>query len=373
MKFATAPNFTQPCHRDYSPDADMEIHPDFVISRKSDGSVLSLYKDDLWDFSPYATKRCTFSFVSWAKIAGEDKTELVVILKNDAKRLLWHKMFKPIRKGQKRKTTSFVEWFILARKFLRIALNLDLTLQQCITDPRFRISIYSSLSQCGRSVLNKALSFLKDIVSIGANYEVSCPKMILSSEQLSDYIRYIDTLYKGKNNIQRTPLIPSRIMASLVHQALEQMSRLYPHQDQLLALAERYWSEKTFFCASFYASMNRGGSRSTSQSLINPVQALEEYGLTDVVNISADQPKANARFMAWLGRYLSLARILVHAFTGMRDHEVRVMSHDCFDKIEIPGIGLVPLIKSYSSKMEVGNYTSNPLYWATSKELEDVY
>ncbi|WP_411752981.1 hypothetical protein [Serratia sp. (in: enterobacteria)] len=64
----------------------------------------------------------------------------------------------------------------------------------------------------------------------------------------------------------------------------------------------------------------------------------------------ADQPKANIRLKAWIARQLSIARILAHAFTGMLDHEIRVMSHDCFEKIEIPGIGLVPLIKSHTQK-----------------------
>ncbi|MBL5825692.1 hypothetical protein [Serratia fonticola] len=372
MRFATAPNFTRSSHRAFSPDVGTGIHPDFVISRRPDRSVLSRYKDDVWDLSPYSTRRYVFSFISWARDAGEDKKYRVIQLQDEAKRLLWHKMFKPVGKGRRTKTGTFIEWFGVLRKVLCIALHLDLTLQQCATDSRFRVSFRASLSQSNGASLSRVSLVLKDIVSIHAQYADSCPQMILTSEQLSNYITLIGSAKNSKDDNQRTPLIPSRIMASLIHQTFEQMALLYPHKDKLLALSQRYWKEKTFFCQSYFISQQRGGSRSTKQTLTSPTQALAEYGLTDVVNIMADQPKANIRLKAWIARQLSIARILVHAFTGMRDHEVRVMSHDCFEKIEMPGIGLVPLIKSHTSKMESSNYTSKPVYWATSNELEAV-
>ncbi|CQH38004.1 hypothetical protein [Yersinia frederiksenii] len=373
MKFATASNFTEPHHSTYSPDSGSEIHSEFVISRRPDGSVLSRYKDDVWDLSPYSVKRHTLSFISWTNNNSVRKEKLVIQLRDEAKRLLWHKMFKPIGKGKRTKSGSFVEWFVVLRKVLCIALHLDLTLLQCATDARFSVSLRSSISQVqGRGTLGPIRIFLKDIVSINTQYSESCPQMILTSEQLSYYIILIESAINKSADGQRTPLIPSRIMASLIHQCFNQINTLYPHKDNLLALSKRYWKDTTFYCQSYFASQQRGGSRSIKQRLTSPAQALAEYGLTGIVNIPVDQPKANLRFKAWLARQLCLVRVLIHAFTGMRDHEVRVMSHDCFEKVEIPNIGLVPLIKSHTSKLEKDNYSIKPKYWATSNELEKV-
>jgi hypothetical protein len=40
--------------------------------------------------------------------------------------------------------------------------------------------------------------------------------------------------------------------------------------------------------------------------------------------------------------------------------------------VEIPGIGSIPLIKSYTSKLELDNYSEVPKYWATSNDIENV-
>ncbi len=374
MKFSTAANFIEPRHKEYGPDSDEKINPEFVISRKSDGAIFSLYKDDVWDLSPYSTKNCVFSFTSWVGIDCIDTNQLVFFLKNEAKRLMWYKIFKPIRKGGKLKIASILGWFTILRNILSIALNLKLTLEQCVNDPRFKISLHSSISQCKSHKLIRILSFIKDIVFINSKCVETYPHLIVSPEQFDGYIKFIETILKkkGKNDYVRTPIIPSRIMSSFIHQALDQLSQLYPYQDRLLELSKRCITDRHFFCETYCAYQLRGGSLSINQKLISPAQALKEYGLTDVVDIQVEQPLAFIRFKHWLSKTLNIARILVYAFTGMRDHEVRVMSHDCFEKIEIPGIGLIPLIKSYSSKMELGNYSDKPLYWATSNELEGV-
>ncbi len=374
MKYSTNAIFIQPSHKDYSPDSEEEIHPNFVISRKSDGSIYSFYKDDVWDFSPYSTRNCIFSFTSWSDKEDVYAKDFVVLLQNEAKRLTWYKIFKPIRKGIKVKVSTVSGWFTILRHILRIALKLKLTLEQCPQDPRFKVSLCSSLSQCkGRKLLG-ILFFLKDIAFINVKYMDLCSHLILCPNQLDSYISFIEKLIKNQNNNDnnRTPLIPTRIMSSIINQALTQLSQLYPYQDKLLELSKRCVTDYNFFCETYTACSLRGGSRSINKPLVSPVQALAEYGLSDIVDIQADQPKAFPRLKCWFARMLSLARILVYAFTGMRDHEVRVMSHDCFEKIDIPGMESIPLIKSHSSKMEVGNYSDKVLYWATSNDLEAV-
>ena len=45
----------------------------FILSRMSNGSTLSKFGDDVWDFSPYLPKcHCKLNFKSWSKHAREN-------------------------------------------------------------------------------------------------------------------------------------------------------------------------------------------------------------------------------------------------------------------------------------------------------------
>ena len=51
----------------------LSVSSTFVLSRKKSGKILSVYSDDVWDFSPYLPKcHCRLNFDSWFENAREN-------------------------------------------------------------------------------------------------------------------------------------------------------------------------------------------------------------------------------------------------------------------------------------------------------------
>lgn len=83
---------------------------------------------------------------------------------------------------------------------------------------------------------------------------------------------------------------------------------------------------------------------------------------------------ANIGFKS-LKEFLSSVRvageILVHAYTGMRLHEVHVLPYDFFGRLEIHGMNSIPVVKSFTSKIDAKNYSEGTV-WVSSNRLEIV-
>lgn len=201
-----------------------------------------------------------------------------------------------------------------------------------------------------------------------SNYEsINSLILIVIKEQTSERNRMRDT---------RTPLIPTRILSNLILDSVAHLEKSSPYLDDLINFYKEYMSNPHFW-VNQSKDFNRHGLDTnqlwSQQEAISPLEALEKHNLLDFIEqfpITAQNTDFSMpRLIGHLKVVQSSARMLCHAFTGMRNHEVQVLPYDTLERLTVHENYEIPFLRSYTSKIGQDNY-SKPTYWVTSEEVE---
>jgi len=376
-------------HKDGKPDRTETIEggipQNYVLSRSLDGTPLSTFADNTWDFTPYGAQS-KWSFDSWNK--GE-RDELHLILQEEIKTILWLSMFNPsLNSSRAGGINSFSSRVTLLRALANMAYRLNTSLLIAAESPQFQVALRSSITSATHT---RAFSgpqasplslLLRDLHSMAHQDDIALniklPIIVPESSMEDLLILARRSYHEAEDNRKQTPLIPTRILANLISGCEKKLSEIEPLLKNILDFVDGIKSNPLLWCddgLNYQSNLKRINSKQTAtwgalkESAVGKEETVERYELTGFFKKwNINDLKS---FQAVLKKHQLLASILVHAYTGMRKSEIKVMPYKSYIEHEVPHFGKVGFIVSHLKKFSVDNY-SEALLWVTGGPIESI-
>lgn len=385
--------FALPDVHEYTPDqidsVSKGVPSNHVISRDAENRTVSTYGDDMWDFSPYATRNNRLYFDR--HINGEP-SELDLVLKAEAKAIMFLLIHDPFSNHRNCKIGTFHSMLSGLRKIIGLCKRLEVTIDQALHNKEFQDAFKHSVATAAE-YKNKASRPVRQLlVSIKNIYDRSddakhlLPSLIVCDEYRSDVLSMLmGQSRKGDNASYPTPLIPSRIFANILDGMHGTVERLAVHADDLVAFFKDT-SAIDGFC--YFAddpqnyrhtidrlSYNHSSHKFPSWSeldrnkIFTAQETLEKYGLHELFVDFTEEPTDYQRLRGVTSKWLMGIAMLIQCYTGMRRHEAEVMDLDAYEEVVVDGFGTIAVINSYTSKIRQDNYSSRTP-WATAPHVK---
>jgi len=362
------------------------VPADFVVSRSLDGRPLSQFKDHSWDLTPYGAKHI-FYFDNWQKGNFDQLSET---LTNEIKTISWLAQWNPNCVVERTEKASTHRSMVSTLKSLaHIAYYCGCTLESAHASPKFQAalkeSIISTIDDSPSAELAWQAVHVKKLLRvcrIAAN-DPECRKLpkwkIVPDEDYDLWIKRLSQFRKYQvENGKRTPLIPTRIMAVMLKGIEGKLDTILPFLADLVGFYTAIYRDPRIWCDSRtdfnnnkrrikdlgvpLPEYNRGSKKVTR------ADTLRSYGIEGFID-----SLGCTHDLRQIGDHLSLfkyfAIMFIHLYTGMRRSEVAVMPFFCHKEINVPSLGETSVIFSYTTKLEVTNY-SKLRPWVTSPCVE---
>lgn len=361
----------------------MGIFPETVTARNLVGEVVSRFRDDSWDCRAYG-QTSTFNFASWwdeSKRGSMD--ELARTLTDEIKLIHWLLQNNTTANGgRSRGQVTVLRVISPLRSIAKIAHGLGITLDEAEHSAKFQVALKTSIaaSAVGFKVHDALISLFADLAHFQSvpNIECAVPRLV-PEDALHDIQSLLQRLKKRKlAKKEQTPLIPARIFARLITGALEQLNALEPHLPRLEAFIQAVYSDPSLFSDDniewqnnikrvkrLYPDREFSDYVAVKNKCVSKTETLKRYGLRELFAAHGiDSVRGISKLIT---RHQVLCVMLIHAFSGMRKSEVRVMPYEPIIHQAAKCFGDLPVFVSHLKKFEQANY-SRALTWATSKE-----
>ena len=332
----------------------LSVPTSFILSRMSNGAILSQFGDDVWDFSPYSPKcHCKLNFTSWLKSARMDDF-LFAQIRAEMKKIIFALLY--IKTGASI-IKSIEQRHLVLRQFAAIAYRNGCTLTQLFSDEVYIVKVQDAYVGVSYQQISHIKAFLTDCFVMQQQYPLLIPAFntyqpIEHLARLAAQIR----LQSGKVGPQ-TKLIPSRIYIALINALMDKLNEFNQNTPALKQWFHRIQQEPSF------ARMPR--EFKDYKKAVSFVDARDLLGLTELFENHSIQKHAN------LTRYMTLiqgmAKLWIHLFTGMRDNEVNQLSYDCYQTVKSNEHEIHVLV-GYTSKLHGGGNKST--YWITFEDIQ---
>lgn len=332
----------------------LSVPSTFVLSRMKSGETLSVYSDNVWDFSPYLPKcHCRLNFDSWLENACENDflfCQIRAEMKKISFALLYIKSGKSIIKSIEQRHT-------VLRQFAAIAYRNGCTLTQLFGDASYIAKLNDIYAGVSYHTALRIKAFLTDCFVIQQQYPLVIPAFSTYQpiQHLAKLVAQL-RLQSGKVGPQ-TKLIPSRIYMALINILADQLNEFNQYAPALLQWFQRTQQDINF--ALMPVEFRR------AKRAISFTNARDLLGLTELFENHQIRKHAN------LTRYMTLiqgmAKLWIHLFTGMRDNEVNQLSYDCYQTVQ-SNEHLVHVLMGYTSKLHGGGNKST--YWITFEDIQ---
>ena len=359
------------------------IDPETVIARNLTGEVVSRFRDDTWDYRAYG-QRYLFHFASWwdeSKRGPMD--ELARTLTDEIKLIHWLQQNNTTANGSRsRGPATAVQVLSPLRGIAKIAHGLSITLNEAADSDKFQVALKTSISASAERF--KATDSLSAVLSDLAyfqgdpNIECAVPRLVSESSLHSVQSLLRRMKHKKLEKKEQTPLIPARLFAKLITGALEQLNALEPHLPKLEAFVKEIYANPHMLSGNYnewcnsltrvkriYPSRKFSSYSAAKSMCLNNSETVSRFGLSELFATHNIGSIKDLRSL--IAHHQTLCAMLIHAFSGMRSSEVRVMPYEPVIHQAAKGFGDLPVFVSHLKKFEVANY-SQALIWATSKE-----
>ena len=332
----------------------LSVPASFILSRMSNGTTLSQFGDDVWDFSPYLPKcYCKLNFKTWLENAREDDF-LFAQIRAEMKKIIFALLY--VKTG-KSIIKSIEQRHLVLRQFAVIAYRNGCTLQQLFSDVVYMSKVNDAYVAVSYQKALHIKAFLTDCFVIQQQHPLVIPAF--STYQPIEHLTKIAAqlrLQSGKVGPQ-TKVVPSRLYMALINALTDKLNEFNQNAAALLQWFQRIQQDKAF------ARMPR--EFKDYKNAVSFVDARDLLGLTQLFENNRIKKHAN------LTRYMTLiqgmAKLWIHLFTGMRDNEVNQLSYDCYQTVK-SNEHLVHVLMGYTSKLHGGGNKST--YWISFEDIQ---
>jgi hypothetical protein len=346
-------NFTERYKLDLA-TIDEPIAPDTVISHAPDYTPVCYFGDDTWDFT--LTEGVKLSFTAWRTEATIGP--LADQITQEIKTLWWRWICTPqLGLRSNKKSWDFYQRMLskLARMMYLAGTSLVGAENHDEFQSRLRLSLVNAHSDT--TWTNSYGNTLKKILGLCQKLSHILPADCKTHMRLlppDAYAEIVPVLNRMTHNAdvskKRTPLIPSRIYATLITQIRNEFSLLMPHLGVIEQVAARLTSDH--------------GDRKDAAISIETI-LIESMG-EQRLNHPLFRSGSYKVFKQQLGHLQKRCIAAIELFTGMRQHEVAVLPFNSIERSVIPNFGEINCIVSHTSKMNGGSY-SEALRWVTDE------
>lgn len=392
-------SFVSEAFGDFRPDGISEedirygFPSNFVMSRNPDGTVRSYYESECWDYTPYSATPVKFYFYNRPKfeflpddIDGALRSRIVEECKRIFALFLYSADLqrRSLRGGEIRKPSSFKPYFSLLKAIAKAAARSGICLAEAHKSDQFSLALMSSIKSLNARQAGILPAIIRSLALLNEYGYRNVPEIV--SEKNRD--QFFEAIQNRQDHIQShvgidrkaTPLIPSRIISHYISGALDWIEYAEPYVSSVTDFFTEFYENPYFYMNDTRAFKKRYKEiygdvdvpRFQSEMVIPHKKALKKYGLGQLLeslDIKIYQNTEIRRLRSFLRITQSCVRVLCHAFSGMRVSEVAMLSNDCLEWHDIPGLGRTPFLRGFTTKIEQYNY-SKPTYWVTSPELE---
>lgn len=377
-------NWCNPAHEILPDQAElipmMGMDPETVTARNLAGEVVSRFRDDSWDCRAYG-QRSTFNFATWwdeSKRGSMD--ELARTLTDEIKLIHWLLQNNTTANGGRSRGQATLRDVVSPLKGIaKVAYGLGITLDEAEHSTKFQVALKTSIaaSAVGFKVHDALTILLADLAHFQSVSNIQCTVPRLVPEDALHYTQMLLQRLKKEKLVEKkqTPLIPTRLFAILITGALEKLNALESHLPKLEAFVKALYADPNLFCSTYgercsnIARIKRlypDSEFTLDKSMwVSKFETLRRYGLCEL--FAAHDIYTLREVAGLITHYQVLCVMLIHAFSGMRQSEVRVMPYEPVIHQAAKGFGDLPVFVSHLKKFEQANY-SRALTWATSQE-----
>lgn len=326
--------------------ADSWPEPSFIVTRYPDGSPLSYFSDDIWDLTPYE-KVNRSRVINFAKLRIYSEDYIL-----EAKRLMFLIMQKP--HGKPFEVTT-LHGYSAGIKHL---------VEHCYrTGQRLFYFLSSSsevLAYARTTPTGVVLKMLSAVLGLVRSYEQTPPGISRLGGAIQQAVR---KCYDGDYN--QTAPIPTEILAHIILKLQTEIS-------EFLAVEERFLELVKICAANKFA-----GRKLSSRAAISKRNDMAiDCDSGDIATLIASHSlqeyflnKGLSPHISQISRHLSeiylVCKLLIHAFSGMRDEEVNTLPYNCRELSASSGL-VHYLIKGITTKLAGGRLQVTR--WVTSSE-----
>lgn len=359
------------------------IDPERVVARNIVGEVVSRFRDDSWDCRAYG-QSCPFYFASWwdeSKRGYMD--ELARTLTDEIKLIHWLLQNNTTANGGRSRGQATMRLVIAPLKGIaKIAYGLGITLGEAEHSTKFQVALKTSIaaSAVGFTSHDTLTILLADLAHFQNVSSIECavPRFV-PEDTLHDTQALLQRLKKKRlTKQQQTPLIPARLFAKFITGALEQLNAIEPHLPKIETFIKAIYADPHLFndgrnnwryninrVKLLYPDRQFSDYLTAQGACVSKAETLKRFGLREL--FAAHDIDTVREVAGLITHHQVLCVMLIHAFSGMRQSEVRVMPYEPVIHQAAKGFGDLPILVSHLKKFEQANY-SRALTWATSQE-----
>ncbi len=326
-----------------------------VMSRDSNGTIVSRYEDPMWDFTMFIGKGLRFyisRFIS--EVAPKERTQEY---ESDLKTIMFFILY--YSRAKSMNTVS--DLYRILKRQIKFSCKYNVSIKESLSDMRLLNDMVSSSDmdkfQIGRHLVDVNVLY-SSLNCISKN--VSGFEFYPTSEVLTNLRRLMK---EYPYNLNQTPIIPSRILSSRIALCFDYIDNFLLYKDLFLALFKirKYIINKNLEnCESRKRAMGRT-SNEFKLELTNTkyTEFSDFFGVVDYITLKGVIGKVRLAIIE-----------MIHAFTGMRISECELIAMDGY-RVEKIGHHEVSIIRSYTSKMSKDRgYFSD---WVTSPEIKRAF
>lgn len=314
------------------------IGPGLVMSRSTEGEIISLFEDDEWylpAFSHSVSDNSYFNFLPFRtpEIAINEEKTIQINSENieTCKRLFTIKMFSNKSKTGKAIRVTTMQLLILALRHINaFASKHNIRIQEIFDS---KIIFEKAISELPNSQHQSLTGLLRTLVSIDSkerNFPIDGSILLFLGKVARD----------ARNDGQQHPVIPSRILWSKYNQYNEYINDYFKHQSAIHSLIDETsvnrfvgrCSTIRYIYRDEFALLPSNIRMGLIQGAPTFRKVIKQYNLTHLAK------KYNWRSIKSTSKFLSLvqhsAKCLIHIFTLMRDDEVCNLRVDCLEPIK---------------------------------------
>ncbi|MFZ6638549.1 hypothetical protein ACO0LL_02355 [Undibacterium sp. TC4M20W] len=337
----------------------LDVPPDFPISISRSGEILSTYQDMSWDFTPYANRNLRLHF-QFKTDNGNAIDE--VNLFRFKKLILW--TMYAWRQPLSSNTISGISAHI--RTIIKLCVDNKIDIAKLSQFPNVFNQIIEIATNAKWVSLRRILKLIYTDRHILGFF-------VLTNDQISA----LDKHFEIHSVQHQTPYIPIRILNNIIDRCTlivngylkneKNFEQLYSACLEYRDRAFREFGPNIKSCSIVYKKGIRTGCvEYYSGKKFHDLTS--EYGVHDIM-MSTNPPNTILR-LASMSSYLTnvgyAARMLIAAFTGMRDKEHVLLRRECHSVREDEMLGAVHFITGSTTK----TIKDKSAYWVTSPSVE---
>jgi len=321
-------------------DSSQLPKPDHIISKDNEGKTLSIYSDDIWDFTFYSTtaRNYPLNFKNWHK---DEPHPLADIISNQMKQIIFSIIY--LNPKESMAINTLRQRYNSLRFFAKIAFKLGTDLKDGFKNNQlFFHECQNELKKLKKSYANSLLILINQMFHISKQHPLfDCS---FTAKQIKHLVNLANRCI---DIIRQTKVIPSRIYSQLFSSFDLIFDSFFIVKDQILSFANEEHQIYTLSKQKYISSKIKA-------QLFFEYSA--KYDLTEY--FEKNKIKSFGTFSSFLTSIHALSKFSVLMYTGMRSSEAQILPYNSYSKIgEIYGFS------GYTSKLAK---TMKREFWVSS-------